>query len=73
MMDIVFKADLDSGEAYITKHMEAKVANLDPLLRADLLQDVVGMAQQLYDQALTDLHSDWKSTRAKALAKECIQ
>lgn len=72
-MDIVFKADLENGEAHITKHMEAKVVDLDPLLRADLLKDVVGMAQRLYNQALTDLRADWESKRAKALAKEGIQ
>ena len=69
-MDITFKADLSSGEAYITNQMREKVMSLDPLMRADLLQDIVGMARELYHEARDDLEDHWDEIRRNsALSK----
>ena len=63
-MQIRFNASLDSGEAQWSKATLRDLAELPPLLRADLLKDVMEFATGAYEKAMKDLRAHWNAQRA---------
>lgn len=55
------KADIENGEGGVvfTKEWNA----LDPLMRADILRDVLCDVSLAYQRAMHDLESEWEETR----------
>jgi hypothetical protein len=62
-MQIRFNASLESGEAEISKATLRDLAQLSPLLRADLLKDVVFDATEAYNAALIAMREEWQAAR----------
>lgn len=58
---IVFKVDEEGGEATMTAKSRELPASYDGLLRADVLQCLLGEVQELYDEALHDLEDELQS------------
>lgn len=65
-MDITFKANLESGEAYVTDAMHAKIMELDAMQRADLFRDIECFAGRFYEDAIHELREDFDAKRAAA-------
>ena len=63
-MQIRFSANLDDGEAWISKATLRDLAELEPLLAADILKDVVDDATAAYQGALDRLREEWEAKRA---------
>ena len=57
-------ADYGSGEADVTLTLE--FCYDDPLMRADLLQDVIGLLQHEYDKAREEMSKEFEAARSKS-------
>lgn len=64
-MQISFRANLDTGEAEISKPTLERLAGLSPLMRADLLKDVIYSAQEQYNAALDAMQEEFETIRNK--------
>lgn len=64
-MQISFRANLDTGEAEISKPTLERLASLSPLMRADLLKDVIYSAQEQYNAALDAMQEEFETIRNK--------
>ena len=59
---ITLKANFFNGEGDIGNIENWRRDNY-PLLRADILQDWIGLLEQEYDVALEDMRKEWKDVR----------
>lgn len=64
-MQISFRANLETGEAEISKPTLDRLATLSPLMRADLLKDIVYDAMREYNAALVAMRDEFKEVRNK--------
>jgi len=64
-MQISFRANLDTGEAEISHPTLERLASLSPLMRADLLKDVVYDAMRQYNAALVAMRDDFEDAQNK--------
>ena len=64
-MQISFRANLDTGEAEISKPTLERLAGLSPLMRADLLKDVVYDAMREYNAALVAMRDEFEDAQNK--------
>lgn len=62
-MQIRFNANLETGEAQISPATLRDLAEMTPLMRADLLKDVVYHAQEAYQRALGAMGTEWALAR----------
>ena len=70
---IRFSIDYDNGEADITPASRALLETLmgeNALLAADLLQDIAGISQSLYEEAVGAMHADWNRIQANVKAEQ---
>ena len=59
---ITLKANFDAGEGDIGNVIEFRYSN-DALMRADLLQDWIGLLNQEYDVAIEDMRNDYEDMK----------
>jgi len=64
-MQISFRANLDTGEAEISKPTLEHLASLSPLMRADILKDVVYDAMREYNAALVAMRDEFEDAQNK--------
>lgn len=64
-MQISFRANLDTGEAEISKPTLERLASLSPLMRVDLLKDVVYDAMREYNAALVAMRDEFEDAQNK--------
>ena len=63
--------DYESGEADVTLTLE--FCYDDPLMRADLLQDVIGLLEHEYDKAKEEMSKEYNAKRSNANAKQLME
>ena len=70
---IRFSIDYDNGEADITPASRALLKTLmeeHALLAADLLQDIAGISQSLYEEAAGAMITGWERQQAAIKARQ---
>lgn len=63
-VQIRFKANLETGEASISRATLRDLEEMPALLAADILKDVIYHAQAAYEAALDDMRAAWDAARA---------
>ena len=69
---IRFSIDYDSGEADITpasRELLKALMEENALMAADLLQDIAGISQSLYEEAAGAMRADFERRRAEIKAR----
>ena len=61
-------ADIENGEADLV--LDPRFFQEDPLWQADIMQDALGDAARLYNEAVQRMRDDWAAANARRAAAE---